>query len=161
MNRTLFLYFLLFFCINALLYFSISYFHALVPFNKIDYLATHRFVEDPRATGGGFEFFSSFVKHDSQWYFKIARDGYPYHPTNINLKDKKILDGLSYAYFPLYPLILYIVDIVFHNLKQTAFMVSIVFLVLNFFSLFFVIKSFLSYYMKLFCIVQELCGFIT
>lgn len=144
-NKFLTLGFLLFIFINILLYVFILGFHQTISFNKFNYSHNaHHYLKDPRINGGSFDFLRSLGQYDAQWYLKIASEGYPKNPKNTDINNKTTMNGLSFAFFPLYPLILHTSNYLFKNIELTAFAISNVFLILNFFSLYFVISSLYS-----------------
>jgi hypothetical protein len=128
--------------LNILLYLFIYFFHGLIPFDYANYLYNaHHFIEAPQVRGEKFEFLNSLGQYDAQWYLKIAQTGYPKNPTNLNMSDKQIMDGLTYAFFPLYPLAIFATNQFIKNLELTAFTLSNLLLIINFLSLYFVIKK--------------------
>lgn len=141
-SKKLIISFFLFAAINIFLYLFIIKFNPLFPFQKDNYIYnSHHYLKDPRINGSNFQFIRALGQYDAQWYLKIGDRGYPKNPKNINLDDKKTMDGLTYAFFPLYPLVLHVANYLFRNIELTAFVVSNIFLILNFFSLYFVISS--------------------
>lgn len=142
----LFIYgFLLLIASNIVLYAWILLFHSRVPFD--DYLYTtsaHHYRNDPRDSGGSFDFFNALGQYDAQWYLKIAEKGYPPRPANTDMQDKRTIDGLTYAFFPLYPLVLSIFNQFFRSIELSAFILANIFMVINFISLYFVITKIYS-----------------
>lgn len=135
--------FFIFVFLNLFLYLFIALFHGIVPFSKFNYIYNaHHYLKDPRIDQKPFNFLIALGQYDAQWYLKIANSGYPNHPKSIELSNKKSMDGLSYAFFPFYPLILGVFNILLKNIQLTAFLVTNAFLILNFFSLYIVVKDF-------------------
>lgn len=135
--------FIIFCLINIFLYLSLFYFHSTMQFNSINYLYNaHHYKPDPRINHKSFSFFNALGQYDAQWYLKIAEKGYPTQPQKITLSNKKTMDGLLYAFFPLYPLILSLINFIFHNIELSAFMLANIFLIGNFFSLYKIITLF-------------------
>lgn len=132
-----------FILLNILLYVFIYLFHNLIPLNQTNYLySTHHYFEDPKVTGGQFNFLRSLGQYDAQWYLKIASDGYAKDPKDIPLDQYRgSWEVLSYAFFPLYPLILSIVNLPFQNIELTAFIISNVLMIINFASLYYVVSK--------------------
>ncbi|MCL5970769.1 MAG: glycosyltransferase family 39 protein, partial [Patescibacteria group bacterium] len=144
-NKKLLLGFLIFSFLNIFLYFFIINFNSKVKFHKFNYLYNaHHFLKDKRAEDGKFNFLRAMGQYDAQWYLKIAENGYPQNPGNINVQDKKIMGGLTYAFFPLYPIFFKAFNSFFKNVELSAFIFSNLFLIINFFSLYFIIVSFYS-----------------
>lgn len=132
-------HFLVFVLINILFFVFIAKFHNLTSFNSLNYVyAAHHYFSDPQASGKPFNLLRSLGQYDAQWYLKIASSGYPFHPKINSNADKRIMDGLTYAFFPLYPMLIRLVSIAFGNIELSAFSLSIVLLIANFFSLYFV-----------------------
>jgi len=134
--------FLGFIIINLLLYLFIYFCNNRVPFDKFDYTVNaHHFLKDQRIEKGGFNFLRALGQYDAQWYLKTGKEGYPKSPANTNINDKNILNGLSYAFFPLYPIILRVANNIFNNIELSGFVLINILLVANFFSLYFVISK--------------------
>lgn len=136
--RTLVIFILL----NIFLYCFIIFFHSIVSFNSINYkYNAHHFIKDPRFDGRQFSFFNAIGQFDAQWYLKIAQTGYPYHPRLVDMNRKDSMDGLSYAFFPLYPMTLHAFNILIKNIELSGFVVSNILMILCFISLYFVVKG--------------------
>ncbi len=141
-DNNLLITFLLFIILNLALYFFILWKYALMPFNGINYLySAHHFLPDPRITHGSFNFLRALGQYDAQWYLKIAAEAYPYHPTVTSMANKTVMDGLTYAFFPLYPSIVAATNIFFHNIETSAFIVANILMLVNFFSLYIVLTK--------------------
>ena len=131
--------FLIFIFINLSLYLYISKFHYLVPFRAGLYIYTaHHYLHDERLGTGGFKLLRALGQYDAQWYLRIADKGYPFKPTNANLEDKSVMNGLTYAFFPLYPLLLSILNYLVGSIELTAFIMSLSLLAAGFYSLYWV-----------------------
>ncbi len=142
-NRNFLSYLYLFVSINILLYSFVYRFHSIVPFDQLDYFFNaHHFFEDKRANFGEYSFLRSIGQYDAQWYLKIAVRGYPANPKIEDIEKKNVMDALTYAFAPLYPLVLYLTNYLINNIELTAFIVANLLLILNFCSLYFLIKSF-------------------
>lgn len=132
-----------FILINIFLYCFIYLFSNSVKFEYRNYeINSHHYFHDERFNNGEFNFLRSIGQYDAQWYLKIAEKGYPKNPYNININEKYILDGLSYAFFPLYPLTISILNYLVGNIEITAFIFANFLMIANFLSLFFVISKF-------------------
>lgn len=137
--------FLFFLLLNSFIYLFIYSFNNKVEFNKYNYrVNSHHYTVDPRSIDKDFSFLSSLGQYDAQWYLKIAEVGYPSNPSKTNLKDKSVMDGLTYAFFPLYPLTLRTFNAIFKNIELSGFIFANFILILNFFSIYFVVKKFYS-----------------
>lgn len=132
--------------VNTFLYFFILLFGPIVPFDKYNYLYnSHHFFKDSRVDDpSGFSFLRALGQYDAQWYLKIAQEGYPRNPAIVSMDDKKAMDGLSYAYFPLYPVTIAVFNYFFKNVEVAGFFLANVLLAANFFSLWFVISRLYS-----------------
>lgn len=138
-------FFLLFVLLNLILYSWLILFNNLIPFNKFNYFNNfHHYQIDPRIDGRSFDFLIGLGQADAQWYLKIANEGYPRNPHLTDQEDKFKLDGLTYAFFPLYPLIAGLINQVIKNVSISAFIISNTFIIVNFFSLYFVITKLFS-----------------
>jgi len=141
-HRRFFLALIIFILLNIFFYVFLVSFHNKFTFNKSAYLnRSYHFVVDGRISGRGFNLITALGQYDSQWYLKIADKGYPRNfSTTKSLEDKYLMKGLSYAFFPLYPLILSIFTKLLGNIEFSAFILSQALLVINFTSLYFVVK---------------------
>lgn len=134
-----------FLVINALFYFLVASFSYKLPFNKSNYLYNaHHFLPDKRVQGKDENLIRSLGQFDAQWYLKIASDGYSPNPSNRDLNDKATLDGLTWGFFPLYPLSIHFLNVVFRDIEFSAFLLSNILICLNFLSLIFVISKFFN-----------------
>ncbi len=143
MNKKFCLNLSLFLIINLLLYCFIILFNTKVPFNSYNYSTNaHHYLPDQRVTKKSFNLLNALGQYDAQWYLKIAQKGYPKNPVTETLTNKNLMGGLSYAFFPFYPLTLSIVNLPIRNIELSAFALTNLLLILNFFSLYFVLKKF-------------------
>lgn len=132
----------LFIAINVVLYTTIFSLHGKIPFNTYIYKnSSHHFFRDERAYGGAFNFLRALGQFDAQWYLKIASTGYPPNPTVTSMINKKVMDGLTYAFFPLYPLVLSMVNIFVGNIELTAFITANLIIIALFVSLYYIINK--------------------
>lgn len=142
MSRNAFFAFLLFIGVNGILYLNLLINHDKIPFNTLIYTkSSHHFFTDERGEGGAFQFLRAMGQMDSQWYLKIGATGYPKNPTVTAMEDKSVMDGLTFAFFPLYPLILAMVNILFHNIELSAFMLANVLMGAIFLSLYYIFNK--------------------
>lgn len=117
-------------------------FNNLVPFRTDLYqYSSHHYLYDERVSGGEFNFLRALGQWDAQWYLKIADQGYPKNPTDTIMANKTVMDGLSYAFFPLYPILLAIFNMIFGYIELSAFIFSLILLGANFYSLYFVVSK--------------------
>ena len=87
--------------LNLLLNVWIYCFNSFIPFSS-QYWGNHHYYKDERVDGGSFNLLRAWGQTDSQWYLKLAAEGYG---TDIvlNRSDEK-MGGMGYAFFPLYPI---------------------------------------------------------
>ena len=144
-SKKFLLSFIAFVLLNATIYLFILIFNNKVSFNKFNYYYNaHHYIQDTRITEKRFSIFNALAQYDAQWYLKIAREGYSKNPKTANNNDKKNLEGLDYAFFPIYPVLISIVNTPFNNVELSAFVLSNILLLLNFTSLYLVIKRLIS-----------------
>jgi len=144
-NKFLLIYFLFFLIFNVLLYLFIQNFNQTIKFNNLNYkYNAHHYFQDERINGGPFNLLRALGQYDAQWYLKVANSGYPKDPENTNLSDKSEMGSLSYAFFPLYPLLLFLFNKVFANIETSAFILSNILLLVNFISLIYVVGKLFS-----------------
>lgn len=137
--------FILFVLLNLILYLFIFRLESSVVFGKRFYLRAHHFFLDPRVDDiADFNFLRAVGQYDGQWYLKIAKDGYPRNPTNVFVADKQVMDGLAYAFFPLYPAVISFLNIFIRDIELTAFIFANALMALNFASLYFVVGKLYS-----------------
>jgi hypothetical protein len=98
-------------------------------------------LKDQRIDKKPFTLLRGIGQYDAQWYLKIATSGYPNYPKAQPLIDKVSMGDLSYAFFPLYPLLIHIINLVISNIELSAFILTNILLLIIFFSLYFVISS--------------------
>lgn len=128
---------------NILLYFLLTIFHKAVPFHKSNYVYNaHHFLQDERVNDlSNFSFLRAMGQYDAQWYLKIAKTGYPESPKVIEITDKSEMDALTYAFFPLFPLMVRTVDLIINNIELSAFLLVNTLMLANFGSIYFVTKK--------------------
>ncbi len=141
-NKKFWVYLTIFITLNTFLFIYLLLFNATVPFSKFDYTVNaHHYFTDQRINGGGFNLLRALGQYDAQWYLKIANEGYPKNPIDTNLSDKSELDGMSYAFFPFYPLVLSMVNFPIKNSDLAAFLLANLLMLANFVSLFILIRN--------------------
>ena len=129
---------------NVFFYIFLVKFNYLVPFEIYNYnYNSHHYIHDNRVLGGDFELSDALAQFDSQWYLKIASDGYSYNPHTESLKDKT-MGNLSFAFFPLYPAILALFNLFSTDLELSAFIVANIFIFINLLSLYWVTSKVFS-----------------
>src|SRR5882762_6714068 len=115
-NKPLIISFHLFILINSFLYIFLQFFHTAIPFSSFDYTYNaHHYLKDPRIENKSFNLLNALGQYDGQWYLKIADKGYPFHPKTTDLNNKSVMDGLTYNFFPLLPLCIAFVNVLFKN----------------------------------------------
>jgi hypothetical protein len=130
---------------SGVLYAVMLVFHNVLPFQYINYLFnSQHFLEDPRILGEPFVFLRALGQYDAQWYLKIASTGYPLHPVNTIQSDNAVMDGPTYAFFPLYPLIIAALLRVINDVEVSAFLISNTLIIANVVSLYYFIQTFFS-----------------
>lgn len=139
-DRYFLTYLILFFLLNAGLYFFILKFNSRLPLESTFHYSRgiDHFIQDTRITQRRFNLLNALVQYDAQWYLKIASLAYP------DLSQLKTPSRLAYAFFPLYPLVLSLFNFLVDNILVTAFIVSNLILVANFCLLYFLMKKYYS-----------------
>ena len=116
-------------------------FNKIVPFDSVNYTSgVYHYKIDPRINGGNFSLVNALGQYDSQWYLKIAGEGYQSHPIKLRGIDK----GVSYIIFPFFPIIIFALNLMVKNLELSAFIIANTLLLLNFLSLYFVVSRWFS-----------------
>ena len=132
----------IFLVLNAFFYFFVTNFSDKVPFNKYNYLYNaHHFLQDNRVHGKDENLLRALGQFDAQWYLKIASDGYSLNTSNRDLNNKATMEGLTYGFFPLYPISIHFLNIAVKNTEISAFLLSNILICLNFLSLIFVVSK--------------------
>ena len=124
-------YLFLFIIINLGLYLFITQCNSWLPLEqsfhsqrKLDF-----FLQDSRIVSQRFDLINNLAQYDAQWYLKIASQAY---------KNNQ----LSFAFFPLYPLLLGSVNYFLKNIVLTAFLLSNLLLIGNFTVFYFLMSKF-------------------
>lgn len=142
-NRQFLLHLGLFCLLNSCLYLFMVTQHHLLPFSRFDYTYNaHRFLPDPRISGGQFQLLPALAQYDAQWYLKIAARGYSYFPGHQDVKEKSKMQNLTFAFFPLFPVVLKTINLVFNHLYFSAFLLTNLLLLLNFTSFYLFLSRF-------------------
>jgi hypothetical protein len=133
----------LFIAFNLLLYLFINKFHDLVRFKSEAYFRNaHHYTIDPRSEGKPFNFFSALAQYDAQWYLKISDANYSFNYDFEETVDKKNdMSNLSYAFFPLLPMLINLSHFVISDLETAAFVTTNLLLLLNFLSLYLMLSK--------------------
>ncbi|HSX08789.1 MAG TPA: hypothetical protein VLF93_01395 [Candidatus Saccharimonadales bacterium] len=135
----------LFFVINTFLYSWIGLFHSSVPLNKFEYFTNaNHYIPDSRLQTGTFSLVNAVAQYDSQWYLKIADKGYPNHPTGTLKEKRGVMNTLLYNFFPLYPLLIAVINFFVRDVQLSAFIISNGFLLASVVSLYFVVSQWFS-----------------
>lgn len=144
-NHRLLLHLILFCTFNLCLYLFMATQSFRVPFDRFDYLySAHHFIPDPRISGGKFSFLSALAQYDAQWYLKIAAGGYSFSPGYQWVSEKSLMQNLTFAFFPLFPLLIKSFNLFLFHLELSAFIVTNLLLVTNFLSLYLLISRLYS-----------------
>lgn len=135
----------IFLMLQLFLYLFIFFSHQNVQFANGHYLFhSHHYLQDPRIVGEGFSFLRAIGAWDGQWYLRIADAGYPAKALFDSHPEPQYMGALTYAFFPFFPLIVSVVDLLFQNVELSAFIINNVLLVACFFSLYFVVTKLFS-----------------
>lgn len=141
-QKLLLISFLVFILGNVYLYNFILEYHSVIHFNSYNYkFNAHHFLKDSRINNGPFSFLRAMGQYDAQWYLKTASIGYPKQRTIDDIKNKLIMGGLNYAFFPFYPLVLRLFNTYIKNIELSAFLLSNILLIVDFFSLYYVVSK--------------------
>ncbi len=137
-----FLKYLLFFTLlNFILYFFIWGLGQKTKINVVDYNVGYHYFPDPRALGQKPDIFKSLLVFDAQWYMKIVAEGYPKILGNLPLQKLAVADAATYAFFPLYPMVVFLVNKMVNNIPLTIFIFSNFLILFNFLLLYLFIKT--------------------
>jgi len=140
-NRLFLQSLIVFILLNIALYAWMDNFNKIVPFSSLDYTkGAYHYEIDPRVNSGSFSLLNALGQYDSQWHLKIAGEGYQSHPIKLKGIDK----GVSYIFFPAFPIIVSVLNLMVKNLELSAFIVTNTLLLLNFLSLYFVVSKWFS-----------------
>ncbi len=145
-DRTFRLQLVIFILFNLFFYLFLLRFNSLIPFNFNSYrFNAHHFETDPKSVGRPFNLFSGLAQFDAQWYLKIASDGYPYNPHVQNdLTARNRMQNLVFAFFPLYPMLIRIINFLFASVDLSAFITTNLLLISDFISLYYLVSRFYS-----------------
>ncbi len=129
---------LLFILMNIALYSFLQFFHSAILFKKSQYLISgYHYIQDPRMKNKPFNLVSALAPYDAQWYLHNAVEGY--------LKNPKVLEEkMSYNFFPFLTFSIKFFYLFIPNIELAAFVLSNTLLLLNFFSLYYVITKWYS-----------------
>jgi hypothetical protein len=118
--------------------------HGLVPFDRGDYvLNSHHYalsqtqVLQPHRAN----LLHDLGPYDGQFYLKLSGEGYSRHPVITNITDKSNLDAPSYAFSPAYPLVVAVMKLVFRSVYLSAFITSLVLLLIGFCSVYWLVAK--------------------
>lgn len=100
---------------------SMQLFSNQVPFQQENYFnGSHHFIPDSRIGGHPFNLITNLAVWDAQWYLKIASSGYPHDPNPNLISDRKNMDVAVYAFFPLYPSLIALINASTQNVLVAA-----------------------------------------
>jgi hypothetical protein len=118
--------------------------HNLINFNKRNYIeSSHHYLADERANKQ-FNLIRTLGNWDGQWYLRIADSGYPSKQELLQNNDRRHLGGLTWAFLPVYPITIWLVNLFIHNVEISAFVLQNILLLANFFSLYYLISKLYS-----------------
>lgn len=130
---------------NLIIFAFVHRFSSILPFNSSSYFQdAHHYIQDERIFGKTLSMVNALAQYDSQWYLRIADEGYPTNPIFTDLADHHHMDGLKYGFYPLYPTALASIDVFFRNVELSAFFLSNFLLIINSVSLYWVISKLLN-----------------
>lgn len=116
--------------------------HRTVPFDNVAYqYYSHHYVPDARIQGGDFSFLRALGVWDAQWYLRIADDGYPTKTVFDANQSPWFMGALTYAFFPLYPLLIAGLNFLIRNVELSAYLLGTMLLLANFISLYYVVSK--------------------
>lgn len=131
-----------FILLNICFYLFLLVFHQLIPFSRHDYtINSYHFLHDPMNENKQFNLLRSLEQYDSQWYLKIAVQGYPNHPKVLIGKNTQDAAGIIYNFFPLLPLYISLFYLLVRQIDVAAFLSSNILLLLIFFSIMYIIPK--------------------
>ncbi len=130
----------LFILVNIGLYVFVFLFHRTVPFSTSDYAVAYHVFPDPRIQNKPYDFLQSWAVFDAQWYTRIILYGYPRINGNIPLNQLHVDTAAPYAFFPAYPVIVRLMNLLFHNALASGFLVNHILLIINFVLLVFLVS---------------------
>lgn len=126
----------LIFIINLLLYLFMTSFHNVLPFNTATYENSYRYLHDARMENtSSFALLRALGIYDAQFYLRIADKGYPYHPRITSTDSFYIGERSTYAFFPLFPITVSLLNLIPRNIELSAFIMTNTFLFLGIYSL--------------------------
>lgn len=147
--QSFWVYLSIFIILNIGLFWFIANFYFLITFSSFDYSQNaFHYKPDPQSSGQPFDMIKALGQYDAQWYLKIADGaGYPKFPArSIDLysADETSLGGLTFAFFPLYPMLIGAINLIINNVELSAFLISQVLMISIFASLYYVIAKLYS-----------------
>lgn len=136
------LHFCLFIVFNVLLYGWMMFAHNLVSFQNQNYTySSHHYKADSRIENpDSFNLLDALAQYDAQFYLQIADDGYSVNDEDWSNKttDSKI----SYAFPPLYPILISALNIFTNSIVVSAFVVTQITLLASFVAVYWLISRF-------------------
>ena len=102
-NKTYLHFIIILILLKAILLTTVFLGYNVIPFNQKMYDDNFKFFDQQDS------FLGIWQPWDSQWYLKIARDGY------FTEKVEKISDVAVLAFFPLFPLLIYLFNFIFNG----------------------------------------------
>jgi hypothetical protein len=145
-DRRFWLHLLLFTLLNAVLYGWIVLEHRRVQFHRVNYTANaYHHIADPRITDpGAFRLLTALDQWDAQWFTRIADEGYRPYRGELGTTTEGRTEAYSYAFFPLYPLLLRAVNALVGAVETSAFLVTQVLLLAGFASVYWLVARWYS-----------------
>lgn len=129
----------IFLILQIVAYLFLLFSHQNVPFNKYLYSTGFHAIEDTRTTYQQFNLFNALSAWDGQWYYRIAHAGYTTREEVRANAGRDFLDQFAYAFLPLYPYTVAMIDLAINNTLVSFFVVSNGILIGIFFALYYVV----------------------
>jgi Gpi18-like mannosyltransferase len=128
--------------LNLLKFFLYFKSNQFIPINWNNYiLHSDHFEHDYRLTKGYFDFFQIQSPWDGQWYLFLGQRGYPEKPHDVSINGWTNPTRFTYAFFPLYPILLKINYLTIGNIYQSAFILTNIILIITILSLFYTLNK--------------------
>jgi hypothetical protein len=132
---------LLFIALQLFYYAFLMVSSQLLPFNKYLYGTAFHYVADNREIHRSFNLVNALSAWDGQWYYRIAEAGYTTKSEVAAHGNHVFLDQYAYAFFPLYPYSVALLNTAIHNIAVSAFVLSNIILLALFFTTYYVVSK--------------------
>lgn len=135
---------LIFLIVQLAYYIFLMTAYNIIPFNKYLYNTAFHYVDDTRVSRGYFNLFNALSAWDGQWYYRIADAGYTTSEEIAAHQNQIFLDRYAYAFLPLYPLGIDILNLILHNTAIAAFVFNTIVIIALFFTSYYVVSKLYS-----------------